>query len=205
MNVENFYFDLLPLHPRPEKLKSLSSYVMRLVKANSIKSFPQLMQTCFSDYSEAMHHLDDFPIRPLRDFQAAANCSEAEIQAMTFYHLGEKFGRTFHPNACYLFLRNSIAYSLRYCPYCLKEHGYYSLLWRFRSLKGCSEHGCFLLDACWHCSASVPIFVYPSLDGVGICSSCKKNLGEGQSRPLQPTDLEETLSCSQDFIFLLSL
>jgi len=201
---EKFYFDVLPIHPRPEKLEALSSYVVRLAEANGISSISGLTQTCFSDYLRATHHLYDFPLHSPECLQIAANCTEADIQAMTFHHLGEKFGRTYYPNTCYTFLEKSIAHEARYCPYCLKYYGYRSLLWRFQSLKGCSEHSCYLLDTCCHCNKTIPVFPFQSLVRVTTCNYCLKDLGEGQSQPLPPKEQEETLSFSQDLAFLLS-
>lgn len=204
MKEEHSYFDVLPLHPRPQKLEALTSYVRRLAEANGIESGTDLTHTCFSDYPQAIRHLNDFPIRPLKGLQTAAICSEAQIQAMTFSHLGEKFGRTFSPNACYRFLHGSIALTERYCPFCLKERGYGSLLWRFRSLKGCSEHRCSILDRCGQCGSLLQDFPYPQLARVSICPRCGKDLGECQARPLDSADQEEAISFSRDLAFLLS-
>jgi len=204
MEAEKDFFDVLPIHPRPEKLEALSSYVVRLAEANSIISITGLTQTCFSDYLRATRHLYDFPLHSPECLQIAANCTEADIQAMTFHHLGEKFGRTYYPNTCYTFLEKSIAHHTRYCPYCLKYYGYRSLLWRFQSLKGCSEHSCYLLGACCHCNKTIPVFPFQSLVGVTTCNYCLKDLRKGQSQPLSPKEQEETLSFSQDLAFLLS-
>src|SRR6266487_4262724 len=197
-----YYFEALPLHPQPEKLESLTSYLTRLAEANGIQTSSAFAHICFPEYNiEAIHSLNDFPLYSLMNLQAAACCSEAVVQATTFYHLGRKFGRVYDSSACYHFLRNSIAPFFRYCPLCIKERGYYSLLWRFLFVKGCSDHACNLLDTCGHCGEKILIFTSPLQ--FGLCPSCGRNLGLCRIQPLIEAE-EDTLSYSQDLLFLLS-
>ncbi len=197
-----YYFEALPLHPQPEKLESLTSYLTRLAEANGIQTSSAFAHICFPEYNiEAIHSLNDFPLYSLMNLQAAACCSEAVVQATTFYHLGRKFGRVYDSRACYHFLRNSIAPFFRYCPLCIKERGYYSLLWRFLFVKGCSDHACNLLDTCGHCGEKILIFTSPLQ--FGLCPSCGRNLGLCRIQPLIEAE-EDTLSYSQDLLFLLS-
>src|SRR5581483_9957190 len=42
-----YYFEVLPLHPGPEYLESLTSYLMRLADLNGISSIDGLSALCF--------------------------------------------------------------------------------------------------------------------------------------------------------------
>jgi hypothetical protein len=42
-----YYFDVLPLHPPPEYLEALTSYLMRLAELNGISSMDGLSALCF--------------------------------------------------------------------------------------------------------------------------------------------------------------
>ena len=202
MDQLRYYFDALPLHPQPEKLESLTSYITRLAEANGIQTINDFARACFPEnHVQTIDHVNDFPFSSLVHLQAAACCSEAVLQATTFYHLGNKFGRVYDSRACYNFLHNSIAPYFRYCPLCIKERGYYSLLWRFLFIKGCSDHACYLLDTCGHCGEKIPNFTTPLR--IGLCPSCARNVGSCRIQPLLEAE-EETHSSSHNLQFLLS-
>jgi transcriptional regulator with XRE-family HTH domain len=197
-----YYFDALPLHPQPEKLESLTSYITRLAEVNGIQTINAFVHTCFPEYQvQTIRSINDFPFSSWVHFQAAACCTEAVLQATTFYHLGKKFGRVHDSRACYNFLHNSIAPSFRYCPLCIKEKGYYSLLWRFLFIKGCSDHNCYLLDTCGHCGEEIHTYTTPLR--IGLCPSCDRNIGSCRIQPLLEAE-EERYSSSQELQFLLS-
>ena len=93
-----YYFDVLPSHPQPEPLESLTSYLARLAVANQLRSMWQLLTLCFpNDVRPRLNiHNRDFPPVSFGTLPIVAQCSEADLLAMTFGHLGQKFGRPPH-------------------------------------------------------------------------------------------------------------
>lgn len=187
-----YYFDVLPLHPRPKPLESLTSYLTRLAVANQLRSMWQLLCLCFPNekFPRLTMHNGDFPPVSFGALATLAHCSEADLLALTFSHLGQKFGRPPYAWNLTLFLSGVVADHLRYCPLCLAEHGYYRLTWRFLTIEGCDEHGCRLLDRCDHCGQPVPFLTYRPQ--VGICPGCG---GDLRTCPIQ---LLAELPCAQD-------
>lgn len=204
-----YYFDTLPLHPQPKRFESLTSYLARLAEANNIQTIPILRAICFPDQKlGAIKSLRDSYPASFGMLPATAVCTESRLKETTFYHLGQKFGQD-EPQALFSFLHSSIAPYLRYCPVCLKENGFYSLLWRFHYLQGCSEHTRPLLNECWHCGRAIPIWSSPLK--IGVCPFCKMNLAASQprlltlaSRTLTKEAEKEAILCSQDLEFLLT-
>lgn len=99
-------------------------------------------------------------------------------------------------------LSGVIAPSLRYCPLCLLENPYYTLPWRFLSLRGCPKHACHLLEHCSHCGCSIPIFASPLR--IGACPACKGDLRTSVALRLTEEELQGAFKASQEIEFLLS-
>jgi hypothetical protein len=198
-----YYFDTLPLHPPPEKWESFTSYLTRLAEMNNDQIIPLLAQTCLSGRSfSAIQYLKDFPADDLWNLRALLNSEESALKVTTFFHLGKKFGRPYKTETIRPFLSSSVASSLRYCPACLQEHAYYSLLWRFLPLQGCIKHFCCFLNKCGHCGQTIPIFT-PQCR-VGTCPTCKGNLSTCDPLPLRAEEFNEACIWTRDLEFLLS-
>ena len=88
---------------------------------------------------------------------------EQAIRSTTipFYHLGKKLGRTHEAQAVCSFLNGEYCTPFGLLSSLSQGAGYYSLLWRFAVLQGCSEHVCHLLNKCGHCGREIQIFVSP--------------------------------------------
>lgn len=171
-----YYFDVLPLHPQPKPLESLTSYLTRLAAANQLRSMWQLLSLCFpNDRLPRLRVRNrDFPPVSFGALTTLTQCSEADLLSTTFAHLGQKFGRPPYAWTLTGFLSGVVADHLRYCPLCVTEQGYYRLTWRFLAIEGCDEHGSRLLDRCSHCGQPIPFLTYYSQ--VGICPVCGGDL-----------------------------
>ena len=199
------YFDVLPYHPQPQPLESLTGYLLRLAEGNGLQSVQGLVMTCFPTLGgkKYIHIPTDHPLTDWRGLPTVAACAEDTLRATTFYHLAEKFGAPTRPQGTGAFLRGSIAYHFRYCPLCLAERGYHALPWRFVELTGCAEHTCRLLDRCGHCGNLLPILPTAPLR-VGLCGHCGGDLRHCQSVMLTDTEQQHTLKQQQALEFLLS-
>jgi transcriptional regulator with XRE-family HTH domain len=198
-----YYIDVLPIHPHPKQLESFTSYLTRIAEANGIASAQALSAICFPGKNPRSTRIfADFPPVSFGALPTVTTCSESELQATTFYFLGEKFGRSTKPHAIGHFLNGTIASSLRYCPACLAKQGYYSLIWRFLLLPGCAEHECRLLDRCGHCGRRIPFITAPLR--VGICPWCRKSLTNCRTKPLSRNEFRALETYYRDILFLLS-
>ena len=201
--MQQYYFDTLPLHPQPECLESLTSYLMRLGEANRLHDVYELARLCFPNQTFTyVLRLGDYPLSTPGTLSRVAVCPEATLRATTFYHLGTKFGRSSSAHALSVFLAGCIAKYLRYCPKCLDSRSYYSLTWRFLPLCGCPTHSCLLLDVCGHCSHPIRISPFPSK--IGICPRCNGDLRACRSEALIPEESQSVRVFSQDLEYLLS-
>jgi len=170
-----FTFDVLPVHPQPRDLESFTGYLTRLADENGIHHLNNLSVLSGFAFAE-VRSPSDFPVlKAFYRLPDIAACSVEDLNGTTFYHLLRKFGRTTQsPHMSKHFLRESIGTHLRYCPMCLQEHGYISLLWRFLSIEVCPQHGTYLLDHCLHCDSVIP-FLANGLR-VGVCPVCQHDL-----------------------------
>lgn len=193
-----YYFDTLPLHPPPGPLESLTSYLTRLAELNYIYH-PYAILSNF--LGKTTNQADYAPVSFGR-MPFVAACEEACLLRTTFYHLVKKFGCKGDPIATEHFLRGTLSQGLRYCPRCVEEHGYYSLIWRFLCLPGCVEHGCWLVDRCGHCGQALPLFTAPLK--IGFCPKCKGNLRTCLAEQMPQRETLVTQTRFRDLEFLLT-
>jgi hypothetical protein len=147
---------VVPLHPQPQWLESLSSYMTRLAEANGLQSINELAALAGIDKGrQSWRSSPDYPSALLERIARLAGCTESSLRSTTFFHLARHFGCPTRPVALHRFFQGSFASCLRYCPRCLTDQPipYYTLLWRFLAVAGCHKHGCRLLSACGQCSA----------------------------------------------------
>jgi len=199
------YFDVLPLHPQPERLESLTSYLMRLAEANGIPTMHRFQPIIFPGdrgRGDGMRTMKDLPLRSFASLAKASFCSEAALQAATFFYLTRKLGRQYPPMATGQFLKGSLADNLRYCPLCLQNASpYYILPWRFLALTGCPHHGCRLLDRCSSCGSTIRLLTY--ILKVNVCPHCFAALSDGQVEPMSDSEYCQAQVRFQDLAFLL--
>ncbi len=197
------YFDVLPLRDQPKPLESFTSYLTRLAELNGIHSITALAATCFPDQTlNVVRNLRDYPLPEMENLETVATCSEADLLATTFYHLGKKFKRSILSRSLSAFLAGSLAEYLRYCPVCIADQGYYSLAWRFPLLQGCHKHSCKLLDACAYCHQPIPILRL--LSPIGVCPHCKSDLRRCLSQPLSREESSLAHETFRELEFLLT-
>jgi len=198
-----YSFDALAVHPQPEPLESFTSYLTRLAEANHIPTCGALLRFVGINERENWKQkvVKDLPQTSFGQLPQLAVCTQAELRRLTFYHLGEKFGRPAAPQAMSVFLRDALGDVLRYCPVCLAERKYYSLLWRFDFVSGCAVHGCRLLEQCGHCQQRLPVFG-PVLK-IGLCPICQHDLQACAADLLSEAEQQRAQRQTEDLIFLL--
>jgi hypothetical protein len=178
LRIHNQYFGALPIHPQPERLESLTRYLIRLSAANGIQTLDCLAPLCFPPH--ILRYMKDYPPTSFGILPSIAACLEPALRAMTFFHPGNEFERMSSTPTWYL--SRSLAEYLRYCPRCLAAHPYYPLIWRFLALPGCREHACLLLQNCGHCDRNIPLF--GPLLAIGRCPRCNGDLSRCRVLPL---------------------
>jgi hypothetical protein len=202
----SYYFDTLPVHPKPGQLVSLTSYLTRVAEANEIHQPAWLFSLVQGDAARGkrtdIRRLVDNPPQALAAIATTISCTEEELFATTFHHLARKFGRPTLPISISQFLAGSVAKHLRYCASCLAERPYYSLLWRFSILPGCADHKNQLLELCEHCGHSIPLFAL--LLKIGTCPACRGDLRSCHAQSLSRKELQAVRTRARDLAFLLS-
>lgn len=198
------YFDILPVHPQPQPLESLTGYLTRLAQANAIRSPFHLAAFFCPDGNPANPPpATDHPRTSWGHLPRLTACSEARLRQTTFHHLALKFNLPLQAEALGHFLTGSLTPYLRYCPLCLQtQRPYYRLTWRFLALTGCSEHGCRLLTACPNCGQTLPLLAAPLQ--IGVCPTCGPTLPTAPIRALAEADLSRVRQVVKNLAFLLS-
>src|SRR5258706_14553674 len=104
-----YYFDLLPLHPPPMKLESLTSYLMRIAEANQIQTFSTL--STIMGFTGIQHATDigAYSNLSLSNIAIPTGCQYEQIVATTLSHIGRKFGRSEKPALLTGFFRNCLS------------------------------------------------------------------------------------------------
>jgi hypothetical protein len=98
-------------------------------------------------------------------------------------------------------IKNSIFYShRRYCPKCLKENGYYKLIWQIRLISYCELHNIKLVNEC--CNCNIKILLLPRKGTINICSFCNSTLSKAPITNYLPSNLE--ISSHDDWSYLCS-
>src|SRR6266568_5197833 len=201
-----YYFDVLPLHRRPEYLESLTSFLMRLAEHNGISSIDGLSALCFPDQDRRITRgIADYPPVSFGDLTRVGTWSEEILRTTTFFHLAAKFGRSTLPQPISRFLSGCIGQNLRYCPLCFAEQRftYYLLTWRFLMLTYCHKHKSRLLETCGHCDELIPLFRAPFK--LGNCPRCRQSLKLCAVDSVSDEDALEVAShAHDDAVFLLT-
>jgi len=204
--VTHYFFDTLPLHPQPEYLESLTSYLMLLAELNHISSIDGLSALCFPGQDRRItRDISDNPPVSFGNLAKAGACDEETLRKTTFFHLAAKFARSTLPQPVSRFLSGCVSQYLRYCPLCFAEQQtrYCLLTWRFLLVTCCIKHKCRLLKACGHCDELIPLFTSPFK--VGNCSRCRHDL-KLCTTALVPDkgELEVASLAHSDIVFLLT-
>lgn len=197
------HLDVLPIHPQPLPLESYTGYLTRLGEVNGIRRLNQLSVVTGLHLAE-VRSPSDFPhVATYARLPQVTMSSTERLQATTFYYLLRKFGRTTSaPNMSKHFLQESIGSHLRYCPLCLAEYGYISLLWRFLGVEACVQHGVDLLTECGHCGQPMPFL--PNGLRVAHCPHCQKDLRICKTCQASETAMQRTRIWRDDLAFLLT-
>ncbi len=202
----SYYFDVLPLHPGPEYLESLTSYLMRLAELNGISSIDGLTALCFPHQDRRITRgIADYPPVSFGDLATVGTWDEETLRTTTFFHLAAKFGRSTLPQPMSRFLSGCVGQYLRYCPACFAEQRvrYYLLTWRFLMVTCCCIHKCRLLETCGHCDALIPLF--KSHFTLGYCPRCRQDLQLcAAASESDEAELEISRHVHNDIVFLLT-
>ena len=170
-----YHFELLPVHPRPEIGESLSSFITRVAELNQIESYTELSMRLFSKHKGLKYNGDyDLSPRKFIDCKRVVNIKTKNLRALTFYYLTENLGRPNSSLGISSFLKESVCTTLRVCPLCLQEKGYYQLIWRIMDIKYCHIHKCKLIGTCDQCGKELSLFSMPFK--ILHCSNCDMDL-----------------------------
>lgn len=201
------------IRPKARKGEALTGYIMRVAKANSVdfdlmfKSLPLSGKTCRFD----RHDLSRIDILPnvITDVTAMCNLfglDRNDLENLTFRNMLRDFIDDI--DTYDLSLRNFLGadikrYNRRFCPKCLKEHGYYKLIWQVSEISICIEHNEKLTTVCQHCLKEQPY--YHSNLAQFKCVNCNRLLYDiGSENIMESEELNEQVRMYRDWDFLLS-
>lgn len=188
------FMDCLPVCPKPYPLESFSSYLARTAQANGVTMYETWLKTLglrlFSRY--------DICLRDLGRMPQLLRISPDQLRAMTFDAVKQKF--LCNDKQLFKLLTGALTRHSRYCPLCLAESGYYTLLWGLECITGCARHGCHLHDSCPACGEH--IFPLKTPLQVGTCSQCGFDLATTQVAWLTDTEWDLVRVRTADMTYL---
>lgn len=196
-------FEQFPIRPQPQPLESMDSYLTRLAYANRVQIKHGFFALCFQQVKSYASKSNNQGFLP-DEFQHLAQVTNLSLQRLhetTFYPIAQKMNQKTTRRSFGGLLEGIIYPHWRYCPKCLHEKGYYSLLWSFKPLKGCVEHQCYLLDTCGVCQQQIPISGI-LLDPV-VCPHCSARLDQCHVATMSEDHQQLTFVRHMDYAFLL--
>ena len=195
-----YYFEVLPFHPKPKPGESFTSYLTRLAQLNHFSSYFDISQLISCSYKTRKREIEENITMKVEDFCVKSHISIGEFQSLSFLNLQERFGRSTIPQAINNFLAGSITNSIKYCPHCLEEDSFYRLSWRFNEISSCIHHECSLIEMCSSCGNSIPIFSQPFK--IGFCPSCGYDLRLSKPNKASIDKLENSKEFDAFVLFL---
>ena len=147
---------LLPARERAQPGESLRSLIRRHALAMGYDRTSQLLSVAGVSFPPHLDHLSRDP--PLNTLSQLFDQSEEILLDLTVHRFAKRLmlvpqGET-SPDFCdsKTILRFFTSATTHVCPLCLAESpAFERLLWSFRGLPICTQHGCVLIEACPNC------------------------------------------------------
>lgn len=205
----DWFFEVLPCHPRPYPGECLSGYLLRLAEANGFPRFWDLAPDLFPVHrtpGRLSRWGWEYPVAEWGRIPLRAQLSPAELTRLTVVPWLEKFRRapavttSGHLSPGH-FLRGMVHPHLAVCPLCLRTEPYIRLSWRLAPLRVCLEHGCLLQTKCQKCKA--PLTVLRPWQRHLRCAECDADLSRQSVRKAAPSVLAAQARIQADLLFLL--
>ncbi|WDM74794.1 TniQ family protein [Xanthomonas sp. NCPPB 1638] len=197
--------ELWPAHPKPLPDELLTSWIVRIAKANGLK-----LQTFCDRVFGKEHQLWNRDIdRSAPDWllAALARHTGTSFDAVRRTTLDIYRGRLFHERHSSgqlhwilpigIYHRTRRRYGLQFCPQCLAEDAepYFRTRWRVAALTYCPRHELYLHDRCPACGAPVTFhrreLGRPDVTDSGplcLCHACNCDLRDAGHRAFFPYD-----------------
>jgi hypothetical protein len=151
---------LWPARPQPFRDESLSSWFLRLARANGL-SQRELWMTLCPGLTFSLPDLDTRMHPALLELLAKhTGLSEAVVRAMLL------------PVGA---MRSEMVQ--RFCPACLRAEPYYRRSWLRSYCLLCPEHLVWLVDQCHACSSCIDLTKLPFDCPLSTCGHCGRDLG----------------------------
>jgi hypothetical protein len=161
---------LWPARPQPFRDESLSSWFLRLARANGLCQ-RELRRTLCPDLSFSLPDLDTRADPVLFELLAKhTGLSEAAVRAMVL-----PVGTVMDP------MRSEMVQ--RFCPACLRAEPYYRRSWLRSYCLLCPEHLVWLVDQCHACSSCIDLTELPFDCPLSTCGHCGHDLGFAAELP----------------------
>lgn len=189
---------LLPIRPRPLPEELLSSWIMRLARANQI-TLSAFTTTLFPDRTIWARDIDKLaPQRILETLAEKTAIPVEHIRQTTLQKYEGVLYRKHNPygNTRWILPLGKVSwkrygYGLQCCPMCLAsdEAPYLRLSWRLSWYTVCPRHGVVLIDACPRCQQPLA-FERGEFGGqrclvdsapIYYCDNCQENLTQNTS------------------------
>lgn len=194
------------IRPKPQEGESLSGYIIRISEVNCTKFWSVMAYLGIK--SGYVYNLDTSPqkVVSISKLSNLLGIDEESILKMTFRNLFNKFYSNIITDDNQF--RNAVSDEIisnkrRYCVSCLRESGYYKLLWQVKEIDMCSIHFTKLQSICSFCGTEQS-FITSTL-GTSLCFKCKNDISIQEESIIQDQDrINEQLKVIDDWLFLLS-
>ncbi|MEO2255403.1 TniQ family protein [Paenibacillus amylolyticus] len=184
------YSPSLSVKVAPQENEALSSFIIRAARSNGagIHWFMNNYRSSNSDQIKIsdISRLDFYPYNVLniRLIEQHLHLEKGSLSGLSFQNILAKFKGAGRPENS-RFMKGLIRKDLHYCPFCLCEGDYYSLLWRIETINFCFKHHTQLTTICNSCERTIN---YSTICQIGCCPYCE-NILAGQLRIPEDIDL----------------
>jgi hypothetical protein len=169
---------------RPNSDESLSSYLLRLSKANGLSLL--FLLNSFKISRSRGHYVQqsdlgllDFAPNSIIDIDQLServNLPKEQLLQLSFYYALRTFCED-NPVERSRFISGMIRDRIYYCSDCLDKKPYFRLIWKIKDIEFCTFHGTQLIDKCCHCGSKINLSYEINLNR---CTQCGNKLSSSR-------------------------
>lgn len=191
---------------QPFSGEALTSYIQRICWENMINPLSLLreLQVDLNRYtnSNESSKLDHYPNKMLSFLilSEITGIPVDELEDLNFINVVKRFSSKDALYSSNRFLTSELENYRKFCPHCVREEGYYKLLWQIKEVEACLNHKVYLMKECPECYK--PITCLFPWSSIGYCN-CGYDITQTTTKPCTDFDLNIQHRIQADWSSLL--
>ena len=201
---------MFTIRPNPMEGESFIGFLLRVAEYNGVQ-IQDIYQIVSNGINPrlSLHLLDINPNKYIDPtlMNQVLDISSEQLREMSLRPLLEKL--VDNPDGDYIFKDVIQLFDHQYrkfCPECLREKGYFKLIWQIKEIKICDVHLKKLRNSCAKCGGK-QLYTHPNLREIECCHCRAKLTWEEEPQSDKTQDkkyIEQQLRKHRDWIYLIS-